>query len=73
MEKLDSDEDETVPAHMQKAKDIEFQRNKSGVLVLPPKTDFKTNRDKQRVVRGYIGAVYRDYIPPMFFFCSSLE
>lgn len=57
------DEDEAdVPVHMQKAKDIEFKTDKHGILVLPPIEDFRTIRQRQRVVRGYIGAVYRKWI-----------
>jgi hypothetical protein len=51
-------EDEEGPL-LPKARDIIFNKNKRGNLVLPPKTDFKTVRLKQRVIRGYIGAVYR--------------
>jgi hypothetical protein len=59
---LDSDDGAEVPANMQKAKDIEFERNEKGVLRLPPNSDFKTIRAKQRVVRGYVGAVYSQSI-----------
>jgi hypothetical protein len=57
LQELDSDDEAGVPANMQKAKDIEFERNGKGVLILPPNV-FKTIRAKQRVVRGYVGAVY---------------
>lgn len=56
---LDSDDDVEVPVHFKKAREIEFQKNKQGEYVLPPMSDFKTIRQKQRIVRGYIGAVYR--------------
>lgn len=56
---LDSDDNVEVPVHFQKAKDIEFQKNKAGEFILPPMVNYKTIRQKQRVVRGYIGAVYR--------------
>jgi hypothetical protein len=55
---FDSDDDIEVPVNFQKAKDIEFKKNKAGNFILPPMEKFKTNREKQRVVRGYIGAVY---------------
>jgi hypothetical protein len=47
-----------IPVHMQKAKDISFERNKKGIYKLPHTSDFKTIRQRQRVVRGYIRAVY---------------
>jgi hypothetical protein len=59
VEQLDSDEDVEVPVHLKKAKDIEFKKNANGDFILPPKLDIKTNRGKQRVIRGYDGAVYR--------------
>jgi len=62
LEELDSDDEAEVPVLMQKAKNIEFERDESGELVLPPMKDFKTIREKQRVIRGYIGAVYSQYI-----------
>ena len=65
---MDSDDEAEVPANMQKAKDIEFKRNEKGVLRLPPNSDFKTIRAKQRVVRGYVGAVYSQSIRLKVFF-----
>jgi hypothetical protein len=62
LEELDSDDEAEVPVLMQRAKNIEFERDESGELVLPPMKDFKTIRAKQRVIRGYIGAVYSQYI-----------
>jgi hypothetical protein len=55
---LDSDEEADIPVHMQKAKDILFERNKKGIYKLPHTSDFKTIRQRQGVVRGYIRAVY---------------
>lgn len=55
----DSDDGAEVPVDMQKAKDIVFEKNGRGVLILPPKDDHNTTKQRQRVVRGYIGAVYR--------------
>jgi hypothetical protein len=65
---LDSDDGVEVPANMQKAKDIEFERNEKGVLRLPPNSDIKTIRAKQRVVRGYVGAVYSPSLHLKVFF-----
>jgi hypothetical protein len=68
VEKLDSDEDAEVPVHMKKAKDIEFIKNANGDFILPPKVDIKTNRGMQRVIRGYVGAVYRQIFSFSFSF-----
>jgi hypothetical protein len=67
-EELDSDENAEVPAHMQKAKDIEFKKDESGEFILPPRSEFKTNRARQRVVRAYLGALYSLHILLTFFF-----
>ena len=68
---LDSDEDVEVPVNMQKAKDISFEINKRGHFILPPMSDFRYARDRQRVVRGYIGAVYSELIDFLFLFLFS--
>ena len=60
---LGSDDEEEVPVDMQKAKNLEFSKNKRGDLILPPIEYFKTIRQRQRVIRGYIGAIY----------CKSIE
>lgn len=62
LDELDSDDEAEVPVLMQKAKNIEFERDESGELILPPISEFKTIREKQRVIRGYIGAVYSQLI-----------
>ena len=62
LKEFDPDDNAEVPVHFQKAKDIEFKRNKAGEFILPPMSNYRTIRQKQRVVRGYIGAVYRQYI-----------
>ena len=59
MQEPDSDDEVEVPVQMQKAKDIKFNKNIRGEFILPPISNYKTIRQKQRVVRGYIGAVYR--------------
>ena len=56
---LESDDNAEVPVDMQKAKDIVFERNDWGEFILPPMEDFRTTKQKQRIIRGYIGAVYR--------------
>lgn len=53
----ESDEEE-VPLHFQKAKDILFEKNRHGYFMLPGTEKIKTIRQKQRVIRSYIGAVY---------------
>jgi hypothetical protein len=62
VKELDSDDNAPVPVQFQKAKDIEFKKNKKGEFILPPIQNFNTVRQRQRVVRGYIGAVYRLYL-----------
>jgi hypothetical protein len=44
---------------MQKAKDIKFQKNEEGEYILPDMSNYRTIRQKQRFIRGYIGAIYR--------------
>jgi hypothetical protein len=56
---LDSDDEAEIPVHKQKSKDITFEKNSRGDFVLPPMQNYKNIRQKQRVIRGYIGAVYR--------------
>lgn len=58
VKEFDSDDNTEVAVNFQKAKDIEFEKNARGEYVLPPMVKYKTVRQKQRVVRGYIGAVY---------------
>lgn len=60
--KEDSDDDAEVPVRFQKAKDISFDRKKNGTLLLQPMSDFRTVKDRQRVIRGYIGAIYSLFI-----------
>jgi hypothetical protein len=56
---LDSDDELDVPVDMQKAKDLAFERNDDGDFLLPAKENFKKVKQRQRVIRGYMGAVYR--------------
>jgi hypothetical protein len=67
MEK-DSDEEAEVPVDMMKAKDITFEQKKTGEFILPPFANYRTAKQKQRVIRGYIGAVYRQSIHFVFKF-----
>jgi hypothetical protein len=59
VKELASEDEAEVPVGMKKAKNISFEKNKKGIFILPPKSDFKKVKEKQRVIRGYIGAVYR--------------
>ena len=58
VKELESDDEAEVPVHMQKAKDIAFKRSKKTGYILPSMSNFRTTRQKQRVIRGFIGAVY---------------
>jgi hypothetical protein len=62
MEKMSPDDKAEVPADMQKAKDLHFEKNERGHYILPPLANYNTTKQRQRVVRGYIGAVYRKQI-----------
>ena len=55
---LDSDDQAAIPVQFQKAKNIEFKKNANGEFILPPMSNYGTIRQKQRVIRGYLGAVY---------------
>jgi hypothetical protein len=59
LKELDSEDEVEVPVDMQKAKSIAFQKNKKGYFILPPRSDYRTIKQRQRVVRAYIGTVYR--------------
>jgi len=56
----DSDEEGEVRAHMRKAKDITFDSDERGVLILPPLSVFRLLREKQRTIRAYVGAIYSE-------------
>jgi hypothetical protein len=56
---LESEDEAEVPVDAQKAKDIVFEKNERGDYILPPIDGQKTTKQRQRMVRGYIGAVYR--------------
>lgn len=74
VEELDSNDEAEVPVDKQKSKDIVFEKNNRGHFILPPKQDFPKNRQRQKVIRGYIGAVYRKSIHSLvflFFFHSK--
>jgi hypothetical protein len=60
-------EDEAeIPVENQKAKDIVFERNDLGELILPPLANFKNVKQKQRVIRGFIGAAYSKFVQSDF-------
>lgn len=62
-EKLNSEDEAELPVDSQKAKDLLFKKNEDGVFLVPKKSDLnKRLKMRQRVVRGYIGAVYSQYI-----------
>ena len=71
-EKDSDDDDADVPARMMKAKDIEFRKNRKGVYILPHYSDYPVVKDRQRVIRGYIGKVYRQsfYFVLLFIFSN---
>lgn len=59
VEDVELDEEGGVPADVQKAKDMVFEKNDLGHFILPPIENYNTTKQRQKVVRGYIGAVYR--------------
>ena len=59
---MESSNEAEVPVQFQKAKDICFKKNQHREFILPPMQNFKTIKQKQRVVQGYIGAVYSESI-----------
>ena len=59
LKELDSEDEVEVPVDMQKVKSIAFQKNKKGYFILPLRSDYRTIKQRQRVVRAYIGSVYR--------------
>jgi hypothetical protein len=61
-----SEDEAEVPVHFKKAKDISFERNGSDELILPPMSEYRNVRQKQRVIRAYAGAVYSKPIQPIF-------
>jgi hypothetical protein len=70
---MDSDEEAEVPVHFKKAKNIEFEKNSKGIPILPDMADYRTTRQRQRVVRGYIGAVYSKQNKGLLFRHSDLN
>ena len=47
---------------LKRQKNLIFKKNENGDFIIPDKSNFKLIHQKQRVVRGYIGTVYSDYI-----------
>jgi hypothetical protein len=60
MQELESGDEAEAGVDPQKAKDIVFEKNGRGHFILPPLDDQKTTKQRQKVIRGYIGAVYRE-------------
>jgi hypothetical protein len=60
-----SEDEEEVPVHHKRAKDISFKRNENDDLILPPMTDYRKIRQRQRVIRAYAGAVYSKSMQPI--------
>ena len=60
-EELNSEDEMDLPVDAQKANLI-FEKNKNGDFIIPEKSNFKLICQKQRVVWGYIGTVYSQYI-----------
>ena len=50
IEELDSNDKAEVPAHLQKVRDLLFDKNDHMVFILPPMHNYKTIHQKQRVV-----------------------
>jgi hypothetical protein len=67
----ESDDDVEVPARMMKAKDIVFRKNANGVYIVPHWSDYPLTKDRQRVVRGYIGQVYSQSFDCVLLFIYS--
>ena len=57
---------------MLKAKDIGFEQNWSKEIILPPIHEYKTVWQKQRVIRGYIGAKYSQLLQSILFFLTKI-
>jgi hypothetical protein len=59
---------------MQKEKALAFERNDDGLYILPDMCDYQINGQRQRVVGGYIGAVYHMSIQSagFFFFLTQM-
>lgn len=71
---LESGDDADIPIEKQKAKDIKFERRKSGILILPPMDECENVKQKQRVIRGYIGATYREsFVSLLYIFIFSMD
>jgi hypothetical protein len=60
LQEKESGDEAEVPVNFKKAKDISFEKNRRGEFILPPIQNYGTIKQKQRVIRGYVGAVYRE-------------
>ena len=61
----ESDDEADVPANFMKAKNIKFRKDRHGVYVLPHISDYRKAKERQRVVRGYLGTVYSAFFSPI--------
>ena len=61
-EELDSEDEMDLLVDAQKAKNLIFEKNENGDFIILDKSNFKLIHQKQRVVWGYIGMVYSEYI-----------
>ena len=55
---LESGDEAELPIEFQKAKDISFEKNHHGHFILPPLQRYRKIKQKQRVIRAYVRAVY---------------
>jgi hypothetical protein len=58
LQDLESGDEADVPVNFMKAKDISFEKNRHGAFILPPFQNYSKVKERQRVIRGYVGAVY---------------
>lgn len=71
LREMESGDEAEVPVNFRKAKEIIFEKNRRGEFILPPMENYKKIKEKQRVIRGYVGAVYRESVLGYSFFFTS--
>ena len=72
IEELDSNDEAEVPADLQKAKDMVFEKNGRGEFILPSMVKCQNTKQRQRLIRGYIGAVYRESTHSLYIYIFLL-
>jgi hypothetical protein len=72
LREMESGDEAEVPVNFRKAKEIIFEKNRRGEFILPPMENYKKIKEKQRVIRGYVGAVYRESVLGSSFFFLPL-